>query len=353
RHAEYVRKSRRTAAGRIGATLSAFTPLTAEGEREKRIDWSFAPLAEAVHAEHSQSRALAVIDNAFILAGLLLGFSVILVAWFAGLRGAELLPAGFLAFSWIAFSDHAHALSVICLGRVRAQTARKNLAVDDGASTDDDCQVGSGVSVKILNIVDLPLAAPDGRLLGGQVSVEVRAGQPVVISGPSGCGKSTLLKTIAGWLEDGSEGKILFDGSNAVASTRRRSIHLGLHDAAVLYDTVRENLFAPDLPDDELWKALDAVELTERIRQAGGLDAWIAQTDLSLGETHRLALARAWLSRLPIIALDEPEAHLDEEQATRIMDRLHEHYQDRILIYTSHSGKLSGKQRRLTISYAD
>jgi ABC-type transport system involved in cytochrome bd biosynthesis fused ATPase/permease subunit len=205
-------------------------------------------------------------------------------------------------------------------------------------------------SVSTLIIVDLPFASPDGRPLGGRLTGEVSAGHPAVISGPSGCGKTTLLKTIAGWLEYGGQGDILFDGASAGMALRRRSVHLGLHDAAILYDTVHENLFAPDASEDELWRALDAVELSDRIRQAGGLEGWIAQTDFSLGEAHRLSLARAWLSPLPVILIDEPEAHLDREQAARIMDRLHKRFADQVFIYSSHNRESGEEQLLLTIA---
>lgn len=354
RYADTMRMGRRCAASRLGATLCAFTPLTAEGERGARVEWSIAPLGVAIDAEQSQSRALSLIDNAFSCAGLLVGLSVVLAAWFAGLRGTDLLPAGFLAFAWIALSDHANAISKICLGHVRAGAAQTQLGAYPAAAGDDAGAVASvGNSVSELSIADLPLSTPDGRRLGGRISADARAGRPMIISGPSGCGKTTLLKTIAGWLEAaGSSGEILVDGAIADKAERRALVHLGLHDAAVLHDTIRENLFASGASDADLWEALNAVELADRVRHAGGLESWVAQINLSLGEAHRLALARAWLSNLPVIALDEPEAHLDRDQAIRILDRLEERFADRVLIYTSHSELLDKKRRDLMISVA-
>jgi ABC-type transport system involved in cytochrome bd biosynthesis fused ATPase/permease subunit len=81
---------------------------------------------------------------------------------------------------------------------------------------------------------------------------------------------------------------------------------------------------------------LAAVELDERIAAAGGLDAWITQDMLSLGEARRLSLARAWLSDAPVILLDEPTEHIGREQGHRIMARLRRHFHDRIVICTAH-----------------
>ena len=113
---------------------------------------------------------------------------------------------------------------------------------------------------------------------------------------------------------------------------------LCLHDAAVLDDTVRANLFAGSLSDETLWRALAAVELDVRFRSAGGLDRWIRQDELSLGEVRRLNLARAWLSKRPIILLDEPTEHLDEDQGRRILGRLLEHLKTRVIVIASHHG---------------
>ena len=71
-------------------------------------------------------------------------------------------------------------------------------------------------------------------------------------------------------------------------------------------------------------------------RSAGGLDGWIRQDQLSLGEAQRLNLARAWLSERPIVLLDEPTEHLDEDQGRRILGRLLDHLQTRVVVIASH-----------------
>ena len=55
-----------------------------------------------------------------------------------------------------------------------------------------------------------------------------------------------------------------------------------------------------------------------------------------MGEAQRLNLARAWLSERPIVLLDEPTEHLDEDQGRRILGRLLDHLQTRIVVITSH-----------------
>ena len=93
----------------------------------------------------------------------------------------------------------------------------------------------------------------------------------------------------------------------------------------------------PTPSETQCWQALAAVELDGRIADAGGLDAWISQEMLSLGEAQRLNLARALLSDAPLVLLDEPVEHLDFDQASRILKRVLSQLGDRIVIYSSHA----------------
>ncbi len=135
------------------------------------------------------------------------------------------------------------------------------------------------------------------------------------------------------------------DGGGAAFPTVASASHyLGHQNAMKPALTVAENLgfwrdFSADAeakPGLGVEEALEAVELEARIKAAGGLDAWITQDSLSLGEAQRLNLARAWLSDRPIVLLDEPAEHLDHAQGQRILARLAERLRDRIVVLSSH-----------------
>jgi ABC-type transport system involved in cytochrome bd biosynthesis fused ATPase/permease subunit len=184
---------------------------------------------------------------------------------------------------------------------------------------------------------NVPRQAPDGRPLGRAINLDFRAGHPSALVGASGTGKTTLLKQIAGWIGADNNGQFIGDGVVMLAAFRRVASHLGLHDAAILSDTIRENLFAANASDAACWRALAAVELDGRFADVDGLDGWISQDMLSLGEAQRLNLARALLSDAPLVLLDEPVEHLDIDQGSRILKRVLSQLTDRIVIYSSHA----------------
>ena len=186
-----------------------------------------------------------------------------------------------------------------------------------------------------LTLRNVPRQTPDGRSLGRPINLSFRAGHPTALVGASGTGKTTLLKQIAGWIGTDNNGQFVGDGVVMLGAYRRAASHLCLHDAAILSDTVRENLFAPGATEEECWLALAAVELDGRF--ADGLDGWISQDMLSLGEAQRLNLARALLNDAPLVLLDEPVEHLDFDQAARILKRVLSQLANRVVIYSSHA----------------
>ena len=60
-----------------------------------------------------------------------------------------------------------------------------------------------------------------GPLVVQDVSLDLKAGEVLVLLGPNGCGKSTLLKVIAG-LQPPAGGQVLVDGQPAARLTRRQ-----------------------------------------------------------------------------------------------------------------------------------
>ena len=154
-------------------------------------------------------------------------------------------------------------------------------------------------------------------------TMTIPSGKIVAIVGPNGAGKSTLLKLLCRFY-DPDAGAIEIDGRNVKEfpiDDLRRLITVLFQQPFHYNTTVRENILYGDLKLD----ASDA-EIEAAVRAAGAeeivsrlpensqtlLGRWFAGgTELSVGEWQRIALARAFLRRAPIIILDEPTSALD------------------------------------------
>jgi ATP-binding cassette subfamily C protein CydC len=332
-----VRSSQRAAGRLLGNALASVVPLQAERAFASILTLAFGHFSDAEAGRLAQRRALAVLDMLAGLAGPLAALSVLVAAWHTGSRGSALLVPAFLGFGWLALGETAHNVSRIALGRVREQAAREGLQGWSTVTAAKTAPSSAPAVLQTLMLRSVPRQAPDGRRLDEAISLTFLAGHPTVLVGASGTGKTTLLKQIAGWVGADSNGQFVGDGVVMLSACRRALSHLCLHDAAILSDTVRENLFAPGASESECWLALAAVELDARFAVAGGLDVWISQDMLSLGEAQRLNLARALLSGAPLVLLDEPVEHLDSNQASRILKRVLSRLENRIVIYSSHA----------------
>ncbi len=151
--------------------------------------------------------------------------------------------------------------------------------------------------------------------------LEIRAGQIVAVVGSNGAGKSTLIKLLCRFY-DPEAGCVSLDGIDlrALDIGELRSRITVLFQQPVHYnDTVRDNIAYGDLrsPSEALEPAVrdaGAEDLIARLPE--GLDSmlgrWFAEgAELSVGEWQRLALARAFLRRAPILILDEPTSAMD------------------------------------------
>lgn len=154
-------------------------------------------------------------------------------------------------------------------------------------------------------------------------TMAVPSGKIVAIVGPNGAGKSTLLKLLCRFY-DVDEGAIEIDGRNLkefAIDDLRRLITVLFQQPFHYNATVRENILFGDLKleatETEIQAAVHAAgagEIVARLpeKEQTLLGRWFAGgTELSVGEWQRIALARAFLRRAPIIILDEPTSALD------------------------------------------
>jgi ABC-type sugar transport system ATPase subunit len=167
-----------------------------------------------------------------------------------------------------------------------------------------------------------------------EVSLELAAGGITVVIGPAGCGKSTLLQLLAGLLRPAA-GRIVVDGEDVTAvPAERRDVGAVLQSPALFpHLSVRENI-AFGLKAGR-WRFSLRSSLRRPSRHT--LDSWVWDAaallglerlldckpcQLSGGERHRVALARAVAPRPGLLLLDEPLSSLDAPMRRSVRSEL-------------------------------
>ncbi|HWF90457.1 MAG TPA: ABC transporter ATP-binding protein [Pyrinomonadaceae bacterium] len=173
-------------------------------------------------------------------------------------------------------------------------------------------------------------------------------GKIVAIVGPNGAGKSTLLKLLCRFY-DPSAGSITLDDRDLkdfAIDDLRRLITVLFQQPFHYNTTVRQNISFGDLKlvatDAEINSALRAAgaeEIVARLprQEQTLLGRWfVGGTELSVGEWQRIALARAFLRRAPIIVLDEPTSALDPWAEADWLERFRQLASGRTSIIITH-----------------
>ncbi len=180
-----------------------------------------------------------------------------------------------------------------------------------------------------------------------EVNLTIEPGETIAVVGPNGAGKTTLVKLLTG-LYRPTQGQILLDGADITTiSTAALRARVGVifQDFVRFHFTVAENIGVGWLPDlgnrEEIESAAAAGGIDEVIRSLPegfdqGLGRWFGGEELSVGQWQRLALARAFMRRSPILVLDEPTASLDAEAEVEIFSRFRSLAAERTAILITH-----------------
>lgn len=164
------------------------------------------------------------------------------------------------------------------------------------------------------------------------ISLYAHPGQKIAFVGSTGAGKTTITNLLNRFYDIDS-GEILIDGKNIrdySKNTLRENIAMVLQDTHLFTGTVRENIRYGrlDATDDEVVKAAKTASAHSFImRLEKGYDTVLDGdgANLSQGQRQLLNIARAALSRAPILVLDEATSSVDTRTERHIehgMDRL-------------------------------
>ena len=166
------------------------------------------------------------------------------------------------------------------------------------------------------------------------VTFHAEPGQVVGIVGATGAGKSTLIGLIPRFY-DPDHGRILLDGVDirqATVRSLRNQVSIVLQEPLLFSGTIADNIRYG-------WLEAGMPDIVEAARNANAHDFIAALPDgydtrigergaqISIGERQRIAVARAFLKKAPILILDEPTSSIDSKTEEGILDAL-----DRLMV---------------------
>lgn len=188
----------------------------------------------------------------------------------------------------------------------------------------------------LLQLDELTIFTPKGhRPLVEQITLQVKAGEALMLCGPSGVGKSSLLRSIAG---------LWHRGSGRIHRCAQKEMFFLPQETYLCLGSLRENATYPkaqgsDGPSDrEIREALEKVNLSYLV-QRFGLDVAIDfDSCLSGGERQRLGFARLLLKRPTFAILDEATSALDCSNQEAMYSNLKRHVRGYVSV--GHSASL-------------
>ncbi|MDB5474261.1 MAG: Type secretion system ATPase PrtD [Devosia sp.] len=206
------------------------------------------------------------------------------------------------------------------------------------------------------------LPVPDGRLavegltalvpgsrtpvLQG-VSFAIDAGQTLAIVGPSGAGKSSLVRTLVGvWPT--VAGAVRLDGTEiGHYNAEELGAYVGYlpQEVELFAGTIAENIARfRDADDKDVVSAAKLAgvhDMIQKLPQGYDTEIGVGGRSLSGGQRQRVGLARALFGNPSLIVLDEPNANLDSEGETALMQALASIKQRAItVVFVSHKMNL-------------
>ncbi len=181
------------------------------------------------------------------------------------------------------------------------------------------------MSIKIINLNKNYYLNQQPIQILKNLSVTIQTSEVLAILGSSGSGKSTLLSMLAG-LDSCDSGQIYFNEIdiaqlNQKQLTQFRSENIGIvfqNYYLVSHLTALENVILPL----DIQKRKISVSAVEQLLEKVGLGHRLHHLpgELSGGESQRLAMARALITKPQLLLADEPSGSLDSETGKKVMD---------------------------------
>ena len=162
-------------------------------------------------------------------------------------------------------------------------------------------------------------------------TLNVKSGQTVAIVGPTGAGKTTIINLLMRFYDTNS-GEILMDGKKITDVVRRDwrgAFTMVLQDTWLFHGSVFDNIAygREDVTPDEVYAAARAAKIDSYIETLpDGYDTILTDdgVNISKGQKQLITIARAFLSKAPILILDEATSNVDSRTEMMIQEAMSE-----------------------------
>lgn len=192
------------------------------------------------------------------------------------------------------------------------------------------------------------------------VSLAFRETEFVSVLGPSGCGKTTLLNMIGG-LDHFDEGDLIINGKSTKDFTDREWDMYRNNSIGFIFQSHNLIPHLSVLQNVEMGMSLSgmsasdakerALEVLDQVGLADHVDK--RPTQLSGGQSQRVAVARAIANYPDVILADEPTGSLDTETGKQILDLIKDIAKDKLVIMVTHDAEMAHEYASRIIKLKD
>lgn len=158
------------------------------------------------------------------------------------------------------------------------------------------------------------------------IDLTINKGEKIALMGQSGSGKTTLAKILSGYYTK-SSGHVSLDKGSISQAELRQLVTYVPQQTYVFTGTILENLLLGlegEVDEQVILRACEQADILADIQKMPlGFQTQVSEDGgLSGGQKQRLAIARALLSKQPILIFDEATSGLDSDTESRVMANL-------------------------------
>lgn len=205
-----------------------------------------------------------------------------------------------------------------------------------------------------VHLDDVTFGYTEDKTILKNVTVRAKKGQTVAIVGPTGAGKTTIINLLMRFY-DPQSGEILIDNIPSDEIKRadlRHAFSMVLQDTWLFYGTVYDNIVygREDATADEVYEAARSAKIASYIEGLpDGYDTILSDdgVNISKGQKQLITIARAFLSKAPILILDEATSNVDSRTEIQIQNAMTELMKNKTCFIIAH--RLSTIQNADTI----